>query len=107
MSEKNSWKKNLLILAIFVIVIILTAEVDWAAEHSEVGIVVRLTWLISLLSLALVLPIGFVYLAGNKESERGESDKKWFIIAIILFLIANGIPIIFYVILGTPQGFLL
>ena len=107
MSEKNSWKKNLLILAIFVIVIILTAEVDWAAEHSEVGIVVRLTWLISLLSLGLVLPIGFVYLAGNKESERGESDKKWFIIAIILFLIANGIPIIFYVILGTPQGFLL
>jgi hypothetical protein len=107
MSENNSWIKKFIVLAIFVVVIILTAEVDWAAEHSEVGIVVRLVWLISLLSLGLILPIGFIYLAGNKESERRESDKKWLIIAIVLFLIANGIPIIFYVILGTPQGFLL
>lgn len=107
MSEKNLWKKNLIVLAIFVGIIILTAEVDWAAEHSEVGIVVRLIWLICLLSLGLILPIGFVYLAGNKERERRESDKKWLIIAIVLFLIANGIPIIFYVILGNPPGFLL
>ena len=107
MSENNSLIKKFIVLAIFVVVIILTAEVDWAAEHSEVGLVVRLIWLISLLSLGLILPIGFIYLAGNKESERRESDKKWFIIAIVLFLIANGIPIIFYVILGTPQGFLL
>ncbi len=48
-----------------------------------------------------------MYLAGNRETERGSSDKKWLIIAIILFLIANGIPIIFYVILGSPPGFLL
>lgn len=107
MSENSSWKRNLVVLAIFIGVIVLTAELDWAAEHSEVGLVTRLIWLICLLSLGLILPIGFVYLAGNKESEMEESDKKWFIIAIVLFLIANGIPIIFYVILGTPQGFLL
>ncbi|MFX0074055.1 MAG: hypothetical protein ACFE96_01325 [Candidatus Hermodarchaeota archaeon] len=107
MSEIKSWIKNLIVLAIFIGVIILTAEVDWAAEHSEVGIVMRFVWLISLLSLGLILPIVFIYLAGNKESEREESDKKWLIIAIILFLIANGIPIVFYVVLGTPQGFLL
>ncbi|MFX1449088.1 MAG: hypothetical protein ACFFCG_13325 [Promethearchaeota archaeon] len=107
MSETKSWIKNFIVLAIFIGVIILTAEVDWAAEHSEVGIVMRFVWLISLLSLGLILPIVFIYLAGNKESERGKSDKKWLIIAIVLFLIANGIPIIFYVVLGTPQGFLL
>lgn len=97
----------LLVLAIFIGVIIITAEVDWAAEHSGVGIGMRLFWLILLLCLGLILPIGFMYLAGNKESERGDSDKKWLIIAIILFLIANGIPIIFYVILGISPGFLL
>ncbi|MFW9946877.1 MAG: hypothetical protein ACFFDX_08630 [Candidatus Odinarchaeota archaeon] len=109
MSENNSksWIKKIIVLAIFIGVIMLTAEVDWAAEHDEVGIVVRLLWLISLLALGLILPIGFMYLAGNKESERGDSDKKWFIIGIILFLIANGIPIIFYVILGIPPGFFL
>lgn len=107
MSENKSWKQNLIILVIFLGVIFLTAELDWAAEHSEVGITIRLTWLINLLSLGLILPIGFVYLAGYKEREVGDSDKKWFIIAIILFLIANGIPIVFYVILGTPPGFLL
>lgn len=88
-------------------VIILTAEVDWAAEHPEVGIVVRLAWLISLVSLGLLLPIVFMYIAGNKECEKKESDKKMLIIAIILFLIANGIPIVFYVILGISPGFLL
>lgn len=67
----------------------------------------RLVWLISLLSLSLILPILFIYLAGNKEGKRGESDKKWLIIAIVLFLMANGIPIVFYVILGNPPGFLL
>jgi len=107
MSENNSWIKKLIVLIIFLGVVILTAELDWAAEHSEVGIGVRLIWLISLMSLGLILPIGFVFLAGNKGIERGESDKKWFIIAIVLFLIANGIPITFYVVLGTPQGFLL
>jgi hypothetical protein len=107
MSENKSWKQNLIILIIFLGVIFLTAQLDWTAEHSEVGIAIRLIWLFNLLSLGLILPIGFVYLAGNKEREVGDSDKKWFIIAIILFLIANGIPIVFYVILGTPPGFLL
>jgi len=109
MSENNynSWIKKVVVLGIFIGVILLTAEVDWAAEHSEVGLALRLVWLISLLSLGLILPIGFMYLAGNKESERGESDKKWFIVAIILFLFANGIPIVFYVILGISQGFFL
>ncbi|NHJ22540.1 MAG: hypothetical protein EAX91_16455 [Candidatus Lokiarchaeota archaeon] len=107
MSETKSWIKNFIVLAIFIGVIILTAEVDWAAEHPEVGIMMRFVWLISLLSLGLILPIVFIYLAGNRESERGKSDKKWLIIAIVLFLIANGIPIIFYIVLGTSQGFLL
>jgi len=109
MTENNSrsWIKKLVVLTIFIGIIMLTAEVDWAAEHSEVGIAIRLVWLISLLSLGIILPIGFMYLAGNKESERGLSDKKWFIIAIILFLIANGIPIIFYIVLGISPGFFL
>ena len=106
-NESNSWKKKLIVLAIFIVVIIITAEVDWAAMNSSVGIGMRLFWLISLLSLSIILALGFMYLAGNKESERGESDKKWLIIAIIFFLIANGIPIIFYVILGNPPGFFL
>ena len=103
----NSWKNKLIVLAIFIIVIMITAEVDWAAENPSVGIGMRLFWLISLLSLSIILSLGFMYLTGNKESERGESDKKWLVIAIILFLIANGIPIIFYVILGNPPGFFL
>ena len=109
MTENNSksWIKKLIVLGIFIGVIMLTAEVDWAAEHDEVGIAIRLLWLISLLSLGLILPVGFMYLAGNKESERGDSDKKWFIIGIILFLIANGIPIIFYVVLEISPGFFL
>ncbi len=106
-NNSNSWIKKVVVLGIFIGVILLTAEVDWAAEHSEVGLVLRLVWLISLVSLGLILPIGFMYFAGNKESERGESDKKWFIVAIILFLFANGIPIVFYVILGISQGFFL
>ena len=106
-NNSNSWIKKLIVLAIFIGVITVTAELDWAAEHPEVGIVIRLVWLINLLSLGLILPIVFMYLAGNKERERAESDKKWFIIAIILFLIANGIPIVFYVILGIAPGFFL
>ena len=106
-NNSNSWIKKIIPLGIFIGVILLTAEVDWAAEHSEVGLAIRLVWLISLLSLGLILPIGFMYLAGNMKSERGESDKKWFIVAIILFLFANGIPIVFYVILGISQGFFL
>ena len=109
MSENNlkPWIKRIIVLAMFIGVILLTAEVDWAAEHPEVGLAIRLVWLISLLSLGLILPIGFMYLAGNMESERGKSDKKWFMIGIILFLIANGIPIVFYVILGISPGFFL
>lgn len=107
MFENKSWINKTLVLIVFFGVIVLTAELDWAAEHSEVGIVMRFVWLISLLSLSLILPILFIYLAGNKEGKRGESDKKWLIIAIVLFLIANGIPIVFYVILGNPPGFLL
>ncbi|MFX1375913.1 MAG: hypothetical protein ACFFA0_08895 [Promethearchaeota archaeon] len=106
-NKENPWKKMLLILAIFIIIIILTAEVDWAAMHSEVGTGIRLFWLISLLIMGIILPIGVMYLAGNKETERKESDKKWLIIAVILFIIANGIPIVFYVILGVPPGFFL
>jgi hypothetical protein len=106
-NRSNSWKTMLIVLAIFIIVIIFTAEVDWAMENYQVGIVIRLIWLISLLSLGIILPIGFMYLAGNKESERGKSDKRWFLIAVVLFLVANGIPIVFYVIMGISPGFFL
>lgn len=105
--KSKSWLKNLLILLIFIGIIMITAEVDWVAEHSGVGITVRLIWLILLLSLGLTLPVVFLYLAGNKDIERDNRDKKWFIIAIILFLIANGIPIIFYVVIGISPGFFL
>ncbi len=106
-NNSNSWIKKLIILGVFIYVIILTAGLDWAAEHSEVGITMRFVWLIGLISLGLILPIGFMYLAGNNETERRKSDKKWFIIAIILFLVANGIPIVFYLILGISPGFFL
>ncbi len=109
MSENNlkPWIKRIIILVMFIGVILLTAEVDWAAENKEVGLAIRLVWLISLLSLGLILPIGFMYLAGNMESERGKSDKKWFMIGVILFLIANGIPMVFYLILDLSPGFFL
>lgn len=108
MSEnQSSWVKRIIILVIFIGVIILTAELDWAAEHTSVGIIMRYVWLFSLISLGLILPIVFMYLAGNEFREKGQKDKKWFIIAIILFLIANGIPIIFYVVLGITPGFFL
>ena len=108
MSEnQSSWVKRIIILVIFIGVIILTAELDWAAEHTSVGIIMRYVWLFSLISLGLILPIVFMYLAGNEFREKGQKDKLWFIIAIILFLIANGIPIIFYVVLGIAPGFFL
>lgn len=105
--KSESWLKNLFILLIFIGIIMVTAEVDWVAEHSDVGLTVRLIWLILLLSLGLILPITFMYLAGNRDVERNNRAKKWFIIAIILFLIANGIPIIFYVVIGISPGFFL
>jgi hypothetical protein len=106
-NKENPWKKMFVILAIFIVIIMLTAEVDWAAMNSSVGLTFKLFWLIFLLVMGIVCPLGFMYLAGNKESERGESDKKWLIIAIVLFLVANGIPIVFYVIIGIPPGFFL
>ncbi|MFX1364448.1 MAG: hypothetical protein ACFFCE_04840 [Promethearchaeota archaeon] len=106
-NNSNSWIKKLIILGVFIYVIFLTAGLDWAAEHSGVGITTRFLWLIGLISLGLILPVGFMYLAGDKEIEREESDKKWFIIAIILFLVGNGIPIVFYLILEISPGFFL
>ncbi|MFX1426816.1 MAG: hypothetical protein ACFFBE_10220 [Promethearchaeota archaeon] len=109
MSEDKSepWKNTLIILAMFIVVIVFTAEVDWAAENYSVGIIIRHLWLIGLLCLGLIFPLGLMYLAGNKERERAQSDKKWLKLAVILFLIANGIPIIFYAILGISPGFFL
>ncbi|MFX1480347.1 MAG: hypothetical protein ACFFCI_19805, partial [Promethearchaeota archaeon] len=66
-NKSNSSVNKIVTLLIFIVVIVLTAEVDWAAMNKEVGMTLRLVWLISLLSLGLILPIGFMYLAGNKE----------------------------------------
>ena len=105
--NSRKWWKKLIVFCIFIGIIVLTAEVDWAAEHSEVGMIFRLVWLICLLSTGIIVPIVFMYLAGNNIRERAESDKKWFIIALILFAIANGIPPIFYIVLGQTPGFFL
>ncbi|MFO7795634.1 MAG: hypothetical protein ACQERB_01885 [Promethearchaeati archaeon] len=107
MNEKNSKSllKKFIILVIFLGVIIITAEVDWAAENSLVGLGFRYFWFILLLSLAIILPLLFMYLAGGEMREENEYERKLFIISIILFVIANGIPIIFYVIIGIPPGF--
>ncbi|HUX98075.1 MAG TPA: hypothetical protein VMV49_00850 [Candidatus Deferrimicrobium sp.] len=109
MSENNEkWWKKLIILGIFIGIVAITAKVDWGAEHPELGIGFQIFWLCGiLLTLGLVLPIAFMYFAGNQIHEKGESDKKWFIIALILYAIANGIPVIFYVVLEQPPGFLL
>ncbi len=107
MEAQKKWWLNLLIYILFVFIVAVSAKVDWAAEHPSSGFLFRYFWLIVLLSLGFVLPIVFMYLAGNKIRERNEADKKWFIISLILFLIANGIPIIFYVVLDTPPGFFL
>jgi hypothetical protein len=85
-SKPNSWKTKLIILAAFILVIINTAEVDWAAENESVGLFIRIFWLASLLGLGLLLSLGIIYLAGNRDAERTEKDKKWLIVAIILYV---------------------
>ena len=92
---------------IFVFIVAVTAKVDWAAEHPKSGFLFRYFWITFLVFLKLILPIVFMYFAGNQLREREESDKKLFIIALILFMVANGIPIIFYVVLGISPGFFL
>ena len=100
------WKKSIF-FCIFIGIVAVTAELDWAAENSEVGLLFRYSWLFVLLLLGLLLPIAFIYLAGNNIRERIISDKKLFIISLILYAIANGIPMIFYIILKQPPGFFL
>jgi len=100
------WKKSIF-FCIFIGIVAVTAELDWAAENSEVGLLFRYRWLFVLLLLGLLLPIAFIYLAGNNIRERIKSDKKLFIISLILYAIANGIPMIFYLILKQPPGFFL
>jgi hypothetical protein len=108
MTENNrKWWIKPIIFCIFIGIVAVTAEVDWVAENSEVGLIFRYTWLFSLLFLGIILPIVFMYLAGNNIRERANSDKKWFIISFILFAIANGIPPIFYIILEQTPGFFL
>jgi len=103
----NKWWKKPTIFCIFLGIVAVTAELDWAAENSEVGLLFRYSWLFILLFLGLLLPIAFIYLAGNNIREKIKSDKKWFIISLILYAIANGIPIIFYILLKQPPGFFL
>ncbi len=103
---KPKWWVKLIVLGIFIGIVALTAKVDWSVEESETGLLIG--WLFGgLLTVGIVGPIAFMYLAGNNVVPRGESDKKWFIIALILYAIANGIPIVFYVILGKAPGFFL
>ena len=106
-NQKTKWWLNPLIYLLFVFIVAVTAKVDWAAEHPSSGFLFRYFWLIFLLSLGFVLPLVFMYLVGNQRRKPEDSDKKWFIIALILFMIANGIPIIFYVVLGISPGFFL
>lgn len=108
-NSENKWWKKLVILGVFIGIVVVTAEVDWAADplHTGVGMGFRLGWLFGMLSLGIILPILFMYIAGNKIRERGDSDKKLFIIALILYVVASGIPIVFYVILGQSPGFFL
>ena len=104
----EKWWIKLIILGIFIAIVAVTAKVDWAAENSSVGMAFRIIWLFGiLLTLGIILPIVFMHLAGNKTIQGEDSDKKWFITAIVLFLIANGIPIIFYMVLEQNPGFLL
>ena len=103
----DKWWKKSIVFSIFIGIVAVTAELDWAAENSEVGLLFRYSWLFALLLLGLLLPIAFIYLAGNNIRERIISDKKLFIISLILYAIANGIPMIFYIILKQPPGFFL
>jgi hypothetical protein len=107
MEKADKWWMKIIIIAIFTGIVAVTAEVDWAAEHSGVGLGVRFTWLIGLILLGIILPILFMYLAGNIYVERKASDKKWFIITLAIFACANGIPPVFYVVLGQAPGFFL
>lgn len=107
---KKEWLIKLLVYFLFVFIVAVSAKVDWAAEHSVMGPLFRYFWLILLISLGIILPLVFMYLAGFKErlkEEDKEKDKLWFILALVLFAIGNGIPVIFYVVLGQPPGFFL
>ncbi|MFX0099010.1 MAG: hypothetical protein ACFFCS_05470 [Candidatus Hodarchaeota archaeon] len=104
---KNPLAKKLIILVVFIGIVIVAAMVDWAAEHPIVGTGARTGWLFMLISLGIVLPIVFMYFAGNETIERKEEDRKWFIWAGILFAAANGIPVIFYVVLGITPGYMI
>ncbi|MHA1129684.1 MAG: hypothetical protein ACTSQI_14475 [Candidatus Helarchaeota archaeon] len=104
----EKWWLKLVILGSFIGIVAITAKVDWGAEHPGLGAGFMIGWLFGgLLTLGLIFPILFMYLAGNETRENAPADKKWFIIAIILYGIANGIPVIFYVVLGHPPGFFL
>ncbi len=107
MSSAEIRGKLPLILGLFIAIILVTAEVDWVAEHSEVGLFLRFTWLIILLSVGIIFPLIFIYLAGNNIRVRKESDKKWFILSLVLYGIANGIPPFFYIYLKISPGFFL
>ncbi|TFF99404.1 MAG: hypothetical protein EU541_04995 [Promethearchaeota archaeon] len=104
---KKDWATKLLVYVIFIFIVAVAAKVDWVAEHSVDGLLVRYFWLGILISLGLILPLLFMYLAGNKIREKSPEDKKWFIVALVLFAIGNGIPIIFYVVLEQSPGFFL
>ncbi|MFX1294324.1 MAG: hypothetical protein ACFFD2_05625 [Promethearchaeota archaeon] len=102
-SANDRWWKKLVILGIFIGIVAVTAMVDYAVEELTNYLAF---WLFGiLLSMGIIVPIVFMYLVGNTTREREESDKKWFIIALILYAIANGIPVIFYVILHRSPGF--
>lgn len=107
---KKEWLVKLLVYFLFVFIVAVSAKVDWAAEHSVMGPLFRYFWLILLISLGIIFPLVFMYLAGIKvrlSEEAASNDKKWFLIALILFAIGNGIPVIFYLVLGQPPGFFL
>jgi hypothetical protein len=107
-TSSEKWWTKLVILGIFIGIVAITAKVDWGAENPGLGPGFMIGWLFGgLLTLGIVLPILFMHLAGNETREREESDKKWFIIALIIYTVANGIPVVFYVILGNPPGFFL
>ncbi|MHA1648598.1 MAG: hypothetical protein ACTSYB_00265, partial [Candidatus Helarchaeota archaeon] len=101
------WWKKLVILGIFIGIVAVTAEVDWAATQATARGMLPIWLFGALIPIGLFIPILFMYLAGNIVRERAESDKKWFIIALIIYAIASGIPPIFYIVLGQSPGFFL
>jgi len=104
---KKEWAYKIFVYLIFVFIVAVTAKVDWVAEHSIEGPISRYFWLGLLISLGFILPLVFMYLAGNEVREGDPDEKKWFLFALVLFAIGNGIPIVFYVVLGQPPGFFL